>query len=727
MRARWSSAITPHLANDADVGKAGRALALALLTLLAATVAGLEGHASLEAARAGRAAESIGIETTGSASSHVIQVGAAYGVYRRWYEELQRAAWASSEVVKAQSEAERASWETLQRAAAEVAAWVKTQSPLLQPPIYDPVTGLSDFPAFEAITVLEPAVLATERRAAELEVAGQWGGRAASYVTALTVIAVGLFFVGLASTVAVGRRLLAGLGVAFGIGAALWAVAVAMPPLERTPDEAIRHLAAANAALGRAPQLTSTPEISPTQLAWYQTAIDEATAALTLDPEYDTAYQARGAVRVVYAGTLILAGADVGVDPQALLRDGMVDYRRYLEAKPQDYSAWWNLGWAAYLAGDDAASVEATDRALDLAPGQFTLYLNRSLARVGLGDRTGADADVARALELAAADTTDTASWYLSASDFDLGRLAELRPEAADALMSTQLRLREAQAALRSLGRPIPDPAAPAPEAVTVRAIDIGRYSGGAITPGAVIEDGATLASTDAVGVRVTITGEDLVDRHVSARIWIEDLPHPEFTTDLVPSEASTSIDLLSPYGRAGFDLQVGTYAIDVYVDGSRRFHATWTVTPRPDRPSFEITAPALIAELESDAFTCTPDAPAEDGRIVTRCLGSNGERRFFVNVTTDALGRLTSIAMTARTPGAVDPPAAQGRLLFRYVVAMLYPDELEDRALDWIDDQDTAVNDLELGGSTLRVFGANDTERSMDIHAVWTGGETAP
>ena len=245
-----------HLAPDADPGKAGRALALALLTLLAATVAGLQGNASLESQRSARIAEGIALEATGASTSRVIQVGVAYGIYRRWFEELERSAWASSEAVKAAAEGDKTRLEALQRIGDDVAAWIRQQSPLLQPPLYDPELGSSDFAAFEAETLVGPNVTVTDRRSAELAVANEWGARASSFVTALTVIAVGLFFVGLASTVAVGRRFLAALGVIFGVGAAAWAIAVSLPPVHRIPESAIEHLAASQVALARAPLLS---------------------------------------------------------------------------------------------------------------------------------------------------------------------------------------------------------------------------------------------------------------------------------------------------------------------------------------------------------------------------------------------------------------------------------------------------------------------------------------
>ncbi len=727
MSAGWAAAIRRHLAEQ-DVGKAGRALALALLTVLAATVAGLQGHASLEAARAGRVAEHLALDATGASSSSVIQVGAAYGIYRRWLEQHERSGWAANEAIKAAEAGDLERLQVLQQVDLELAAWITSQTPLLQPPFYDPDLRVSDSFAFEAEMIVRPSILAAEQRASELAVAAAWQGRASGYITALTVIAVGLFFVGLASTVSSGRRFLAGAGVTFGLAAAAWAIAIAIGPIPRVPPAAIEHLAAAHAAVSRAPLLSGTAVPQPEQLAWYQTAIDEASAALALDATYESAYLARGGMRVLYGDELVLSGAEEDVDAQALLRAGMADYERYLETHPDDYAAWWNLGWAGYLVGDHAASIEATSRALELAPTQFTLHLNRGLARIAGGDRAGAETDVRRALELAAADTSDTAGWYLGQSDFDLGRLAELHPEDADILGSIQLQLREAQVALRVLGRPLPESTAPQPRSVTLRPIDIGRYAGGLIAEGEPITAGAHLPTTEAVGMRVVVEGNELAGHQLSARMWVNGLPRPDYVVDAAATSATTTLDVMSPYGRAGADLQPGSYSLDVYVDGSRRFTSAWTVDPRPSQPAFTLTATSLLAALREDHFSCPPGTTT-DGITRTQCDGTGAVsgRTFFVEVNADDRDRLTWVVITARTAGAEDPVPAVAPSLFKYVVALIYPPDLVDRAAAWIDDQDDTVNDLELGGATLRVFGATETDRRLDIFATWPQEGTTP
>src|SRR4029078_8138244 len=108
----------------------------------------------------------------------------------------------------------------------------------------------------------------------------------------------------------------------------------------------------------------------------YHSAIDQATTPLATDPEYLAAYLTRARARVFYGDALTFTSGPSD-EAHTILAAGAADYRTYPDGKPDDYAAWWNLGWAECLVGDQRASVDATNKALIRAPGQFTLYLNR--------------------------------------------------------------------------------------------------------------------------------------------------------------------------------------------------------------------------------------------------------------------------------------------------------------------------------------------------------------
>src|SRR5262249_3948141 len=148
------------------------------------------------------------------------------------------------------------------------------------------------------------------------------------------------------------------------------------------------------------------------------------------DPDYLAAYLTRGRARVFY-GDAITFTSGASDESRGILAAGAADYRTYLAGHPDDYAAWWNLGWPAYLVGDLRGSVDATNEALMRTPGQFTLYLNRALAFLSGGDEAQAQADVDEAVRRAGLDSSDSASYYLGQSDFDIAKLADANPAEA--------------------------------------------------------------------------------------------------------------------------------------------------------------------------------------------------------------------------------------------------------------------------------------------------------
>ena len=133
VRSRLTALLRRNLRED-ELGKAGIAISLAMLTVLAAVVAGLQGQASIQAQRGNREAQRIGLEATGRNASSVIQIGAAYGIYRRWFEQIERSNWASDQQTRASSASNRPELDALQQAESQIGDWTKSQTDLLKPP-----------------------------------------------------------------------------------------------------------------------------------------------------------------------------------------------------------------------------------------------------------------------------------------------------------------------------------------------------------------------------------------------------------------------------------------------------------------------------------------------------------------------------------------------------------------------------------------------------------------
>ena len=719
VRSRLTALLRRNLRED-ELGKAGIAISLAMLTVLAAVVAGLQGQASIQAQRGNREAQRIGLEATGRNASSVIQIGAAYGIYRRWFEQIERSNWASDQQTRAASASNRPELDALQQAESQIGDWTKSQTDLLKPPYYDGRNA--DFAAFEADRLTGPEVLASEQRAVEAAVASTWDGKASDYVTVLTVLAVGLFFLGLGSTV--GRRarpLLASAGVVFGLASLVWTIAIAAAPIHRVPQTAIDQVVASQMALSKTPNDQGDPKLSDAGRTGYLAAIQQADAAVAVDPDYASAYRVRAESRVAFADALFFASGP-GDEVTTVLKGAIADYRRYLDGHPDDYAAWWNLGWSEYLVGDQPASVDATNQALIRSPSLFPLYLNRALAFLAGGDATQGLADVDEAIRRAGQDSADSSQYYLGQSDFDIGRLAALYPSQADVLHGIQLRLREAQVSLRVFGSVTPATDAPQPGTITITPVQMKQYSGGVLVAGAPLADGGTVSTTDAVGVRVSIEGADgVAGRTVSARVWVDGLPQAEYNQDVVVKGATLTLDLVSPYGRAGFDLDPGSYALDVYVDGARRFQASWTVLPRPDKPQYITTAAPFLETLKGLGFTCDDPATADKKTSVNCSVKDSDETTYIADLTWDTQDRITYVVLGTATPAASTVDVnANGHQFFGYVVKQLYPPDLAATATAWIDRQGTDVDDVDIGGTTLRVYGNDANTRNMDIWSPW-------
>ena len=215
---------------------------------------------------------------------------------------------------------------------------------------------------------------------------------------------------------------------------------------------------------------------------------------------------------------------------------------------------------------------------------------------------------------------------------------------------------------------------------------------------------------------------DKLQGRTVSARIWVDGLPDAAYNRDLTIKGDAITMDLVSPYGRAGFNLEPGSYSLDVYLDGARRFQGSWTVLPRPDRPQYITTATPLLATLKSAAgLAC--DAPATAaGKTTVNCSKKDtDETTYIADLTWDSQDRITYVVLGIVTPaGSTVDVNRLGHDFFGYVAKLLYPPDLAANATGWINVQNTDVDDIDIGATTLRVYGNDANTRNMDIWSPW-------
>ena len=240
------------------------------------------------------------------------------------------------------------------------------------------------------------------------------------------------------------------------------------------------------------------------------------------------------------------------------------------------------MGWAQLLAGDPDDALASTDRALGLSPNHFALHLNRALANLRLGDDAASEADVETALGVIAESNLDSDAAFFSQADFNIGRLVDRWTDRAEQLTAMQRRLREGQAALAVFGEP--EPRVNAPEIARLEVTSLSLSPEGEIVEEEPIDEGDTIPASERVGVRLSLEVDAPSDAmSVSVRVWRDDALQQASSADLPWSEdanGTMTIDLVSPYGRADFDLDPGRYELEVYLDGATRGSTWWEVTP---------------------------------------------------------------------------------------------------------------------------------------------------
>lgn len=551
-----------------DQGRPAVAVLMACLTFLGAAVAALQSDASTISARSARAADAASMQQLGfDARAHVgtLRDNAAF---REWFAVLEESAWAGTEVPGI-DEAEASYRADLRQIDADLAEWIRTRSALLQAPYFDEATYLVDFNAYGADT-RQASLLATERARAGNEVADAWQSKANSYVTILTTLAVAVFFLGLAGTVATrARGILIATGVLLGGVALLATVALATGPVRVVPEEAISAIVRSQTELERAGN-GDPVYLSETTRPIYASSIAQAASAVRLDPLNVAAHRAEASANLFFANARIFAAEGPSADTDALLRVAIRAYERAVELDPTDPSTWWNLGFSLYLVGDAGASIGATQEVIDRTPNQFVPYVNRAVAEAAAGRRDAADRSIEEAVVVAASTNLATNGFFFGRVDADLARLADLRPAEADWLRAAQRRLREARVSIRVNGHGNPDPTAPGLGAV--QAAGMSLEADGSYRDQIAIRAGGTVERTKLVGLRLTIPGSpDLAGRRISIRVWTGDASNAGLSREIIGRNAAQRVELVDPYGRAGFELTPGRWLIEIYVDGATR------------------------------------------------------------------------------------------------------------------------------------------------------------
>lgn len=553
------------------------AFAMALVTVLATAVAGLQQYSSQRDDRANREAELIANEAVGTDVAAAVEANADYGIMRRWQEELFQQTWAQQQLQADPLGPASPLLQSLATSNGDIAAWASTQSGLLQAPYFDAKNRTTDAIAYGADRSAS-TFRAREERLAATEESNAWSAVSTRYVAILTMLAVALFFLGIASTAkGAARPGLALGGSLLGLFGLAWTITSVASGVSRTQNSAIDRLVDGNVALMKGTGYAST-DVEKAR-PFLEEAVRGADAALEQDGDYASPLLLRAGARLTLANAILAKGQETD-ETRALINGALDDYRTYSTLRPEDPATWWNRGITAFFAGQYQESVDASTKSIEIAPNQFPIYLNRAIAYLALGNQVAADADVEAGLRVVTVSGLDSNASFFIREDAGLERLAARRPNEAEAIRAMQRRLREVYVAYRATGQGTPDSAAP--DVRIDSATLIGVTLNGEVSTGKAITDGAPFGQAEGGGLRLKLMGKMGKNRMLSVRVWHADQLDPTFNVDREwdAGAESLTVDLMSPYGRAGFAMSPGKYFAEIFVDGATRNRFAFEVLP---------------------------------------------------------------------------------------------------------------------------------------------------
>jgi|GEM_PF-6800961 len=429
-------------------------------------------------------------------------------------------------------------------------------SPMLQTPyLDDPIAGSIDLPRYYADQEYEPTYWQQRREAAAL-INDVWNSKSSTYVTVLTLFAVALFLFGIAATI--GGKLRGAfviLGMLIALGATAWMTRTYLAPVKVRPEPAMQAMARGHVDLYRAATLRDWRQ-KEDALKYFQSAIEQLDEALQIDPEYPAALGERASA-YLQAGEQRLLDRE---DAARFLQYGIDDYRTAIDQGDDSIYNLWNLGWAYFLLGDQPASLQYTDRALEKAPQQIGLYLNKALALRALGKVDDAFAMVQEAYQRAIDQPTSSSNFYFHATIFDITQ--QLRAFPNDDLERLLKDVKEKYVSLRYLkGQAV------APTGCHITAV---AFFKGLNDQQELIDSADKFpAQVDAVYMGFDYTGLP-TDGEIEAVVYFFDKEDETLTVQEklnLPPDGTGYIRITSPFISAG-GLSSGSYRVDIHING---------------------------------------------------------------------------------------------------------------------------------------------------------------
>ncbi len=550
----------PRVPLTEDAWRRALVLLIAGVALLAAVVGFLQVDAGSRAARYSRDARAATLRAAAKSSSALVRYAyererlAAYqSLAAEWLIERGRAlAAATSEEAGTHVQSANRLFEAM-----EVG---RSLSTLLSAPYFNETTFAADVVQFNVDYFTVPSLRASEEDEALRSQSAAWASKAERYVVMLTVLAVCLFLFGLATTLRGGlRRLFTAVGCAIACTLVFLMLATALAATPVVSTESLAHYAEAAGELTYASYVAPLGE-SATAVERATRAVDLASLAIELRPDYAAAYELRAMARLVaaeespnYAGSPAFSAAVRDFDRAvALGRDS---------GSLEDLRA-----RALFFAGQTSDALVAAHRAIALSPEQELRFgLHFAILLLGTHDEDGARSEAETAFAWAESHPLGSDPVTFREAILILERLAPLAWPGRESL---ETRIKEAFVSLACLGTATSRP--------LVARIDALTFSRGAGLPATTSFPAGTRTVEMRFEASGLAAGDSLVIRVSRDRIgqaslgWVEAWSGPGATT------VNRTLGALQ--GGTVFDLSPGAYEVEIYVGGALASHGSFAV-----------------------------------------------------------------------------------------------------------------------------------------------------
>ncbi len=445
-------------------------------------------------------------------------------------------------------------------------------STILNPPYYDPKSGLIDVLRFGVDYMVAPPLKLTERQTVKNQQASAWSGKAGGYIFVITVLAVSLFLLGLSLTL-VGKLkfAFAGLGSLIAAATLIAVLVIVVSPVPKMSDEAIKSYVDGAGQLSYAGMLAlAGGDASQTQAELVRHA-DQAIAslcqALLIKHDYAAARLALGETHLLVGQSLLL-NPQSGADPDqargeiVLAIDSLNRASKLGLRTPRVYK---DLSWAHILAGEYGAAVTAAQKAQGLAPDlKLSLGLDVALGLVAEGKAEAGFDRLESALAWAQAHPLASDVFAFRGMIHNLDRLMDVRPLVGLDKMRKRLKEAYISIAYRRTAAVVPTVASLGPLRFSIPGgidpLAVGGADPSAFPPGTGRVDcsfeHAKLPPKSGIVQKVYWQGKEV--------------PWLDRSLEWSGREAGRAVlTIQSPVAGTTAGLNPGRYAVELYVDGN--------------------------------------------------------------------------------------------------------------------------------------------------------------